>query len=268
MEQKEIIVKLRELLAEIPRLKQLHPKTNEEVFSYWKESVAFYILAALNNEENNPIFLRLDKLLSEGQNAAPAFRRQYLRPQELKGVESIMENVISIIEDENNNVKLSHVKNKMDILTDIFQNFDRFAHQLKERQNNAKAIEIDDEYSVQDFVHAILRLHFDKVDNEYPLPPYCGKASRIDFFLKEERIGIEVKYASKDLTANKLRKQLIEDKEQYVKSGLFNEIIFFIYNPLLALCKPEVFMDIEENVNDCTVRVIFSPPASNLRHNV
>lgn len=268
MEKKEIIAKLRELLAETPRLRQLHPRSNEDVFSHWKESVAFYILAALNNEVNNPIYLRLDKLLSEGQNASPAFRRQYLRPKELKGVESIMENVISIFEDENKNIELSQAKNKMDILTDIFQNFYRFAHQLKERQNNAQAIEIDNEYSLQDFVHAILRLHFDKVDNEFPLPPYCGKASRIDFYLKEERIGIEVKYASKDLTANKLRKQLIEDKEQYVKSGFFKEIFFFIYNPQLVLCKPEVFMDIEENGNDCTVRVIFSPPDSNIQHKV
>ena len=264
MTRKEIIDKLHILRAEIPILRELHPKSNEDKFTRWKELVAFYVLAALDNNEKSPIYLRLENYLSEGPKNVPAFRRHYLTPNELNGVEPIIESLISSLEDKNE-IKLNNkdvlppADKHVDILNCIFLNFHRFAQQLRARQNNSAPIYIEDEYALQDFVHAILRLHFDKVDNEFPLPPYCGAASRIDFYLKEERIGIEVKYASKELTANKLRKQLIEDKEQYVKSGVFNEIVFFIYNPLGALCKPVVFIDLEEKVNDCTVRVIVSP---------
>ena len=261
MNSQSVIDKLHELQADISRLSKLHPKSNEGEFSRWKESVAFYILTALDNNENHPIYLRLNKILSEGQNTVPAFRRQYLRPTELKGVESILENVISFLKDKNNNPASSSTNKQMDILTNIFQNFYRFAQQLQVRQKNAGPIIIEDEYALQDFVHAILCLHFDKVENEVWLPHYCGISSRIDFYLKEERIGIEVKYASENLKKSEIRKQLIEDKEQYIKSGYFDEIIFFIYNPKLLLKKPEAFNDLAEQTNNCTVRVIVAPKA-------
>lgn len=254
-----IIDKLHELHADIPRLRELHPKSNEDEFSRWKESVVFNVLTAFDNDVKNPIYIRLDKLLSEGQNNVTAFRRHYLRPAELKGVESIIENVISFLEEKNRNVASSSANKQMDILTLLFQNFHKFAKQLKVRQNNAESIIIEDEYALQDFVHAVLRLHFNRVENEFALPTYCGKTSRIDFYLKEERIGIEVKLASETLKEEKLRKQLIEDKEQYLKSGFFDEIVFFVYNPQMTLNKPEVLYDIEEQTNSCTVTVIVAP---------
>ncbi len=258
MKSETIISRLHQLLSEIPQLRNLHPKSNEDVFSRWKESVAFFILTALDNNENHPIYIRLNNLLSEGQNITPAFRRQYLRPAELKGVESIIENVISLLEDKNNNTS-SPFNNQMDILTNIFQNFHKFAYQLQNRQKNAAPIIIEDEYALQDFVHAILRLHFKRVENEFPLPSFCGKTSRIDFYLNKERIGIEVKLASESLKEDKLRKQLIEDKEQYMKSGYFDKIIFFIFNPYLVLNKSEVLYDIEEQTDSCKVTVIVAP---------
>ena len=256
-----LIEKLRDLQADIPRLRALHPKSSEDEFSCWKESVALFVLTALNNNEQNPIYRRLDKLFSEGQNNAPAFRRQYLTPVELKGVESIIKNVIFLLEENIRNCVSSSASatHKMDIITDVFQNFHRFAHQLQDRQNMAESIFIEDEYALQDFVHAILCLHFNKVEKEIWLPPYCGKASRIDFYLKDERIGIEVKFASKKLMEDKLRRQLIEDKEQYMKSGFFDKIVFFVYNPQMALIKPEVLYDIEEQTNNCIVTVIVAP---------
>lgn len=258
MKSEVIIKKLHELLSDIPQLRELHPKSNEGVFSHWKESVAFYILAALDNNDNHPIYMRLDKLLSEGQNNVKAFQRQYLKPTELEGVESIIENVISLLEGNDRGTSPS-ANRERNLLTNLFQNFHKFAKQLQIRQNNANPIVIEDEYSLQDVVHAILCLHFKKVENEIWLPPYCGKASRIDFYLEEERIGIEVKFASKNLMEDKLRKQLIEDKEQYMKSGFFDEIVFFVFNPQMALKKPEVLYDIEEQTNNCTVTVIVAP---------
>jgi len=55
MKSETIISRLHQLLSEIPQLRNLHPKSNEDVFSRWKESVAFFILTALDNNENHPI---------------------------------------------------------------------------------------------------------------------------------------------------------------------------------------------------------------------
>lgn len=259
MDSQLIIDKLRDLQAEIPRLRGLHPKSNQDEFMRWKESVVACVLVALDNKTNHPLYERMNKLLSDGQNNVPAFRRHYLTQTELAGVESIIENVISIIEDNKNVSSIS--VDKVGILIDIFKNFHKFAQQLKVRQNNAIPICIDDEYALQDFVHAILRLHFRDVKNEFSLSEYCGKESRIDFALKDERIGIEVKYASDNLKDCRLRHQLIEDKEQYIKSGQFDEIFFFIYDPKLVLNKPESFKDLEARTDMCNVKVVITPTA-------
>jgi hypothetical protein len=260
MDSQFIIDKLRDLKNEIPRLRALYPKSNQDEFCRWKESVAGYTLAALNNDTNHPLYERMNKLFSDGQNNVPAFRRHYLKPTELAGIESIIENVISLI--ENNNKGISSISvDRVEILTDIFKNFHRFAQQLKIRQNGASPISIEDEYALQDYIHAILRLHFRDVKNEVSQSKYCGKESRIDFALKGERIGIEVKFASENLKDGRLRNQLIEDKEQYIKSSQFDVIIFFIYDPQMVLNKPEDFYDLEEQTDKCDIIVVVAPTA-------
>lgn len=255
-----LVSQLRNLKNDIPRLRELHPKSKEDDFSRWKESVAGCVLVALDNDTNHPLYERMNKIFSDGQNNVPAFRRLYLKPAELAGVESIIDNVISLLED---NIKSnsSYSADKMVILTGIFKNFHKFAQQLKDRQNGATPIFIEDEYALQDFVHAILRLHFRNVQNEVPLSEYCGKESRIDFVLKDERIGIEVKFASDNLKDSRLRHQVIEDKEQYIKSDQFDVIVFFIYDPQMVLNKPEVFYDIEEQTDKCDIKVVVAPTA-------
>lgn len=253
-----IVKQLRNLKNDIPRLRELHPKSYEDEFSRWKESVAGCILTALDNDTDHPLYKRMNKLFSDGQSNAPVFRRHYLKPAELAGVESIIENVILLLED---NIKSnSYIStDKMSILKDIFLNFHKFAQQLRVRQNGANPIYIGNEYALQDFVHAILRLHFQNVQNEVSLSEYCGKESRIDFVLKDERIGIEVKFASDNLIDSRLRHQVIEDKEQYIKSGQFDVIVFFIYDPQMVLNKPEVFYDIEEQTEKCDIKVVVAP---------
>lgn len=261
MNSQNIIDRLRDLKDDIPRLRDLHPKSNEHEFTRWKELVVFNILSAIGNDKTHPLYERIENIFSAGSSPdkAPAFRRQYLIPSELAGAEAIIENVISMLEGKINSDMALLDKDKMNILISIFQNFHRFAQQLKDRQNHAKPILIENEYALQDFIHAILRLHFQNVKNEFPLPDYCGKTSRIDFYLKEERIGIEVKYVSENLKADNLRKQLIEDKAQYINSRCFDEIVFFIYDPQTLLNKPEVFYDIEGRTNEYNIRVIVSP---------
>ncbi len=57
------------------------------------------------------------------------------------------------------------------------------------RYENRETLKIEDEYDVQDLLHALLLLYFDDVRAE----DYAGKSSRMDFLLKNERVVIEVK---------------------------------------------------------------------------
>src|SRR2546430_517001 len=89
------------------------------------------------------------------------------------------------------------------------------AHQLTQRHDNRKTLLIEDEYDVQDLLHALLLTLFDDVRSEDPVPTHAGKASRLDFFLKKEKIMVEVKMTSETLRDAKIGEQLIIDIERY-----------------------------------------------------
>lgn len=87
-------------------------------------------------------------------------------------------------------------KNKVDgdsALNAIFSHFYKVARQLRCRYENRETLKIEDEYDVQDLLHALLLLYFDDVRAEEWTPSYAGKSSRMDFLLKNERVVIEVK---------------------------------------------------------------------------
>ena len=87
-------------------------------------------------------------------------------------------------------------KNKVDVdstLNIIFSHFYKVARQLRCRYDNRETLKIEDEYDVQDLLHALLLLYFDDVRAEEWTPSYAGKSARMDFLLKNERVVIEVK---------------------------------------------------------------------------
>ena len=74
---------------------------------------------------------------------------------------------------------------------------------MKNRHDKRAPLEIDDEYDVQDALHAILKLHFKDIREEEYTPSYAGSSSRVDFLLKEEQIVIEVKKLEKSWLTSK-----------------------------------------------------------------
>lgn len=117
------------------------------------------------------------------------------------------------------------------ILTLIFNRFNTVANQLKRRHNKRKAIEISDEYDVQDLLHALLKLHFDDVRPEEPTPSSAGGGSRIDFLLKEEEIAIEVKMTRDNLKDKEIGDQLLIDIKRYKEHPNCKTLYCFVYDP-------------------------------------
>ena len=84
------------------------------------------------------------------------------------------------------------------ILERIFMRFYKIARQLRNRHGNRQTLSIEDEYDVQDLLHALLHLYFDDIRPEEWTPSYAGKSARVDFLLKNEKTVIEVKKPDRD----------------------------------------------------------------------
>ncbi len=124
-------------------------------------------------------------------------------------------------------------KNKVDVdntLNIIFSHFYKVARQLRCRYDNRETLKIEDEYDVQDLLHALLLLYFDDVRTEEWTPSYAGKSARMDFLLKNEGVVIEVKKTRLGLADKELGDQLIIDVERYKVHQDCKRLICFVYD--------------------------------------
>ena len=122
-----------------------------------------------------------------------------------------------------------------------------------------KESSIEDEYDVQDLLHALLRLYFDDVRPEEWTPSYAGKSARMDFLLKEEKIVIEVKKTRKGLGDKELGDQLIIDVERYKIHPDCKKLICFIYDPEGRIGNPGGLVSDLNNIHPGFVNTIVEP---------
>ncbi|WP_183052342.1 malate dehydrogenase [Salmonella enterica] len=122
-------------------------------------------------------------------------------------------------------------KSELDLIINILNKFPAFCRQLKKRYNDRTPLEINDEYDVQDLVHALLLLHFDDVRPEEASPSYAGSSSRQDFLLKKEKIVIEVKKTRRSLGTGKIGEELIIDMARYRAHPDCDTLVCFVYDP-------------------------------------
>lgn len=116
-------------------------------------------------------------------------------------------------------------------LEQLLKRFHDVARQLKRRHNGRETLTIQDEYDVQDLLHALLKTVFDDVRPEENSPSYAGASSRIDFLLKKEQIVVEVKMASSSLKDKVIGEQLIIDMKRYQTHPDCKTLVCFVYDP-------------------------------------
>jgi len=136
-------------------------------------------------------------------------------------------------------------------LMKIFNRFHRAARQLEKRYSERETIIISDEYDTQDLLRGLLSIEFDSVQAEEYGPRFAGKRPRIDFFLRLESTGIEVKRVRDEDHANKLNEEIIIDKEYYSNNPNITQLYFFIYDPnALLLQRIDFIEDLEKNKSE------------------
>ena len=153
-------------------------------------------------------------------------------------------------------------KNKVDIgdaLNVIFSHFYKVARQLRCRYENRETLKIEDEYDVQDLLHALLLLYFDDVRAEEWTPSYAGKSSRMDFLLKNERVVIEVKKTRQGLADKELGDQLIIDVDRYKVHPDCKRLICFVYDVEERIGNPIGLMADLNNQHEGFAAVIIKP---------
>ena len=128
-------------------------------------------------------------------------------------------------------------------LMKIFNRFHRVAKQLEKRYNERETLIIKDEYDSQDLLRGLLTIEFDSVQAEEYGPRFAGKRPRIDFFLRLESTGIEVKKVRDEDHAKKLNEEIIIDKEYYSNNPNITQLYFFIYDPNAFLLDREDFIE-------------------------
>ncbi|ENU1174226.1 malate dehydrogenase [Enterobacter kobei] len=147
----------------------------------------------------------------------------------------------------------------LDLLINILEKFPAFCRQLKKRYNDRETIEVNDEYDVQDLVHALLTLHFDDVRPEEASPSYAGSSSRQDFLLKKEKIVIEVKKTRKSLGARQIGEELIIDMARYRAHPNCDTLVCFVYDPDGWVNNPKgVIADLEGGDSKGKTRVVIA----------
>nr|AJQ17318.1 hypothetical protein pSF07202_001 [Shigella flexneri 4c] len=148
---------------------------------------------------------------------------------------------------------------ELDLIINILNKFPAFCRQLKKRYNDRTPLEINDEYDVQDLVHALLLLHFDDIRPEEGSPSFAGSSSRQDFLLKKEKIVIEVKKTRRFLGANKIGEELLIDMARYRAHPDCETLVCFVYDPEGWVTNPKgVIDDLEGKDADGKTRVVIA----------
>ena len=178
-----------------------------------------------------------------------------LNELEIETADFLKENINEVIREETN-------ENVEERLTRILNRFHRFANQLKRHQGKSTIPEIDiqNEYDVQDLLHAILRLEFDDVRAEEYTPSYAGSNSRIDFLLKKEQIAVEVKKTSEHLKDKEIGVQLNDDIAKYQHHPNCRTLYCFIYDPQELISNPDGLQnDLSQEKEEFKIKVIITP---------
>jgi len=142
----------------------------------------------------------------------------------------------------------------------LTQRFHSIARQLRNRYSQRPTVEVEDEYDVQDLLHALLRLYFDDIRTEEWTPSYAGKSSRMDFLVKAEKLVVETKKSRRGLDAKALGDQLIVDIQRYQAHPDCKTLFCFVYDPEARIINPVgIEADLSKSHNDLDVIVVIEP---------
>jgi hypothetical protein len=150
--------------------------------------------------------------------------------------------------------------NPLDSVERICNRIALVVRQLRSRHDTRDTLDVADEYDLQDLLHALLHLFFDDVRPEEYTPSYAGKATRMDFLLKNESIVIEAKMTRKGLGGKEVGEQLIVDIAHYKSHPSCKTLFCLVYDPEHRIANPRgLESDLSKKSEGLDVRVFVVP---------
>jgi hypothetical protein len=152
-----------------------------------------------------------------------------------------------------------HVR-QMVMLERLCSRFHLVARQLRSRHGNRETLRVEDEYDVQDLLHALLILEHDDIGLEEWTPSYTDGNSRTDFFLKADQVVIEAKMTRYGFGAREVGEQLMIDIRKYKQHSGCRTLVCFVYDPEGRIDNPRgIENDLSGDKDGLSVRVIIAP---------
>ncbi len=143
----------------------------------------------------------------------------------------------------------------------LLYSFEAVIRRLAKRRDKREPFLVRDEFDLQYMLHALLVVHFPDVRMEGAVASVAGSNSRIDFFLKPDKIAIEAKATREGLDDQELGRQLLEDLAKYKGHSGVKTLFFFIWDPEHHVRNAAgIRGDLLAEAGDRRVYTIFSPP--------
>jgi hypothetical protein len=238
MDRETIIEEINELISENQRLILPSKKSSSYV------GVSDYVDRSIYDGWHTKALDFLRRFLSDDSDYVKKFNscsKNTFRNAE--SANSILNNLIDSIDKGIIPIHSPNLFDCGDELDNLFYSFHRVVRQLRQRYNNRPTLDINDEYDVQDLLHALLKIYYDDIRTEEWTPSYSGKSARMDFLLKKNKTIIEVKKTRKGLTEKEIGDQLIVDIERYQIHPDCQRIVCFIYDPEGRIANPQGLKD-------------------------
>ena len=142
----------------------------------------------------------------------------------------------------------------------LCQRFHFVARQLRLRGEYRSTLNVEDEFDVQDLLHALLRLQFDDISTEEWTPSYSNGTPRTTFLLNQDRLALVVKKTRPGLSVKDLADQLRVDIDRYRTRGRCTNLFCFIYDPEGRIGNPRgLESELASTSEHFTVDVLVAP---------
>ncbi|MGO9547296.1 MAG: hypothetical protein ACLPPF_21200 [Rhodomicrobium sp.] len=133
---------------------------------------------------------------------------------------------------------------------------------LKNHPHNGPVLAITNEWDCQYLFRSILAAYFRDVRLEEWSPSVAGSSSRCEFFLKQARAMLELKYVHKASDQKKVKYELLTDFADYGANAEVDSVVVLIYDPQHLM---EAAVQLQEDLSGPSkglkdIRVIVSPP--------
>jgi len=245
----------------IDGLRSSNDSSSSPAFTKWQRDTKIAIEKIFGTSSQHlPEFLSIQYFpaVLTSETSDHEVHKRYLKALDIAS--SILLSMIDEIRDYGVGSETGRAKKPLDLLENICLRFHTVARQLRVRHADRETLDIEDEYDVQDLLHALLKLHFDDVRPEEWIPSYAGGASRADFLLKQEGIVLEVKKTRKGLKDREAGEQLLVDIARYQAHPDCTSLVCFIYDPEERIDNPiGLEQDLEKTYGKIDVKVIVTP---------